>query len=91
MPDWAVFLAACNSSDVPLTKFHEQGEQDPERDLKGLPDVFEVEGQDWESLFVRAGVSFLMGVPLCPWIFARLVVPWSNITTRVGNSDENEQ
>lgn len=35
-----------------LTKFHQQGQQDPQRDLKGLPDVVIVEGEDGESLFV---------------------------------------
>lgn len=59
-------LAACNVSVVPLTKFHEQSEQDPQGDLKGLPDVIEIELKDGESLFRRTAVSFVMGVLLFP-------------------------
>lgn len=78
---------------VLLTKFHEQGQEDPQRDLKGLPDVLVVEGKDWESLFVSSRVSLIMGIPAClsGWTPPRLVVFRNNITTRRGDRDENEQ
>lgn len=47
------------------TKFHEQGQEDPQRDLKRLPDVVKVEGEDGESLLVMSGVSLMMGVLIC--------------------------
>lgn len=73
---------------VSLTKLHQQCQKDPQRDLKGLPDVVVVEGQDGESLFVRSGVSWMQGalVPL-----RGRVVSSSCSTTRRGNGNQEEQ
>lgn len=75
-----------------LTKFHQQGQEDPQRDLEGLPDVVVVEGEDGESLFVSGGVTLVMGVLIRHhgWISPRLVVfPRSSITTGGGGGDEH--
>lgn len=82
-----------NLSYVSLTKFHQQGQEDPQRDLKGLLNFFVMEGEDGESLFMTGGVSLVMRVVLCRpgWISPRLVASRNNITTRRGNGDENEQ
>lgn len=79
--------------DVSLTKLHQQCQEDPQRDLKGLPDVVVVEGQDGESLFVRSGVSWMVGalVPLRGLISRRRVVSRSCSTTRRGNDNQEEQ
>lgn len=77
-----------------LTKFHEQGQQDPQRDLEGLPDVVVVEGEDGESLFVSGGVTPVMGVLIRHhgWISPRPVVVSRNIiSTGGGGGDEREQ
>lgn len=78
---------------VSLTKLHQQCQEDPQRDLKGLPDVVVVEGQDGESLFVRSGVSWMVGglVPLRSLISRRRVVSRSCSTTRRGNGNQEEQ
>lgn len=47
-----------------LTKFHEQGQEDPQRDLKGRPNMFIVEGEDGESLFMSRGVCLAVGILL---------------------------
>lgn len=59
-----------------LTKFHEQGQEDPQRDLKRLLDVLVVEGEDGESLSVSIGVISVMGVILwrSGWVSPRLIV-----------------
>lgn len=62
-------------SHVSLTKFHEQSQEDPQRDLERFPDVLVVEGEDRESF--PAGVSLVMRVLLslcCCWASPRLVV-----------------
>lgn len=78
---------------VSLTKLHQQCQEDPQRDLKGLPDVVVVEGQDGESLFVRSGVSWMVGglVPLRALISRRRGVSRSCSTTRRGNDNQEEQ
>lgn len=78
---------------VSLTKLHQQCQEDPQRDLKGLPDVVVVEGQDGESLFVRSGVSWMVGalVPLRALISQRRVVSRSCSTTRRGKGNQEEQ
>lgn len=85
----------CSQIELALTKFHEQGQEDPQRDLEGLPDVLVVEGEDGESLLVSRGVVLVvMGVPLrrSGWTSPRLVaLRVNNITTRGGNRHENEQ
>lgn len=78
---------------VSLTKFHEQSQEDPQRDPEGFTDVVVIEGEDGESLFVNSGVSLMMGVLSClsGWIPPRLVVSRNHITTRGGDRDEHEQ
>lgn len=78
---------------VSLTKLHQQCQEDPHRDLKGLPDVVVVEGQDGESLFVRRRVSWMVGalVPLRGPISRRRVVSRSCSTTRRGKGNQEEQ
>lgn len=49
---------------VSLTELHEQGQEDPQGDLKRLPDVLVLEGEHGERLLVRAGVAPAMGVLL---------------------------
>lgn len=78
---------------VSLTKLHQQCQEDPQRDLEGLPDVVVVEGQDRESLFVRSGVSWMVGalVPLQGLISRRRIISRSCSTTRRGNGNQEEQ
>lgn len=70
-----------------LTKFHQQGQQDPQRDLKGLPDVVIVEGEDGESLFVGSWVSVIVGVLVRRqgWISPR------RVASRDSTRNEQEQ
>lgn len=77
----------------PLTELHEQGQQDPQRDHEGLPDVLVVEGEDGESLLVSGGVSLVVGVlrRVSGWTPRRLVAPRHNNKTPGGYGEEEEQ
>lgn len=85
--------SSCNLTQASLTKFHEQGEEDPQRDLKRLPDVVVVDGEDGESLFVRSGVSLMMGVLIWHrgWTSPRLVGSRNSTATRGGGRNQKEQ
>ena len=86
----------CQISSVPLTEFHEQSQEDPQRDLEGLPDVLVVEGEDGESLLLIRGVIPGMEVRLPRLCHPARVpprpvaLPRNLVTTRGGTGSEQQ-